>query len=187
MALKQMTYEDYELKLFHEHMGKLRKWWNEYKLVSWFMKDFKYWLTLTYRSDIDQPLDRCMKDTKHLKNVIHKKLFGRQKFDLDFFLVVETKKNKGFHFGDCKSHFHILVGELPKEVGPDFIVDCWLKMKLSGDIKSQEIKIIDKDNISDVRGLISYQLKLKKDKNSYIDGDYDFWDVHSYTEKISTS
>jgi len=187
MALRnhEMTYEDYESQLFRKHMEKCRvaytKWFNDYKLVSWFMSDFKYWITLTYRSDIDQPLDRCMKDIKHLKNVIHKKLFGYQKFSLDFFPVVETKKEKGFHFVDCKSHFHILVGDLPKEKGPDFIVDSWLKMRVSGDLKHQKICVINKENISEVRGLVDYQLKLKEA------GNYDFWDVDSYTKKVSMS
>ena len=181
MALKQMTYEDYELKFARE--ARKAKWEKQEteELISWFEPHrFKYWLTLTYRSDIDQPLDRCMKDIKHLKNVIHKKLFGRQKFDLDFFPVVETKKEKGFHFVDCKSHFHILVGDLPKGIGPDDIVYWWLKMKVSGKVGSQEIQIIDKENISAVRGLVDYQLKLKEA------GDYDFWDVDSFT-KVSTS
>ena len=99
-----------------QEMKKKTKFWFKYMQVKlWCKRDYQYHCVFRYRDDISPSVERSRKDVRHCKSILKKKLFGRGKFDLDWFDVNETtdwNKNKK------EIHVHILVGELPKSTRP---------------------------------------------------------------------
>jgi hypothetical protein len=117
-----------------------------------FDKDYQHRITLKYRQDIDRPRDKAEADIRMLQRRLHRKLFGRKKWDLLWFPSVETKNKYG---GYVRLHFHLLVGALPdgarKQKMPleDLIRSEWEQMGCS--IKSKNpnvrslIEVIDRE------------------------------------------
>lgn len=77
---------------------------------SFFDKDYKHRITLKYRQDIDRPRDKAEMDIRMLERRLHRKLFGRKKWDLIWFAAPEDKNKYG---EKVRLHIHCLVCALP--------------------------------------------------------------------------
>lgn len=75
---------------------------------SFFDADYKYRITLKYKSNITRSRDEADEDMRHLRNRIHRKLFGRRPWCLDWFPSIETRNKYG---QPVRTHIHLYVGE----------------------------------------------------------------------------
>ena len=71
--------------------------------------DWKYRITLKYKSHIYRAKDKVNEDLIHLRNRVHSKLFGRGDWDLSWFPAIEKGK-EGRH------HIHLYVGAIHNPV-----------------------------------------------------------------------
>ena len=74
-----------------------------------FNKPYKYMLTLKYQNHINRAFDKANDDLRHLRNRIHRKLFGRSPWRLLWMPTIE-KGDEG------RTHIHLYVGEIPSGV-----------------------------------------------------------------------
>ena len=170
-----------------QEMKKKTKFWFKYMQVKlWCKRDYKYHCVFRYRDDISPSVERSRKDVRHCKSILKRKLFGRGKFDLDWFDVNETtdwNKNKK------EIHVHILVGELPKNTRPinkpfpELLIDSWCKLDTSAQREYQFVGVTnnDKDDYEDV----SYLLKSMKGNNSRYDDKFEWLDVENISRQVS--
>jgi hypothetical protein len=124
----------------------------------YFDADYKYRITLKYPIHINRALDKANEDMKHLRNRVHRKLFGRRNWDLTWFPSIEQYSSKGVK---VRTHIHLYVGAIPagvkrvktKTIGawfpPALIRQEWEQMHQSVISKNEEIRsyieIIDRD------------------------------------------
>ena len=127
-----MSFEQLKTKSNNWFDTKLSEWGT----ISKYLGDFKYFGTFHFSKKINPSFEDAQKYITHFKNVLHKKLFGRQSFDMDFLSVIETKKwNKDIHqYEDVKTHFHFLISEPPDyaRLLKDFkelLIDSWCLLK----------------------------------------------------------
>ena len=76
----------------------------------YFDADYKYRITLKYPIHIDRPKDKANEDLIHLRNRVHRKLFGRRDWDLTWFPSIENYSSKGKR---VRTHIHLYVGAIP--------------------------------------------------------------------------
>ena len=74
-----------------------------------FNKPYKYMLTLKYQNNIFRDKWDAFNDLRHLRNRIHRKLFGRSPWRLLWMPFVEKGKNG-------RNHIHLYIGEIPRGV-----------------------------------------------------------------------
>ena len=119
---------------------------------SFFDYDYQHRITLKYRQDIDRPRDKAEADIRMLQRRLHRKLFGREKWDLLWFPSIENKNKHGEY---VRLHFHLLVGALPegarKQKMPleDLIRSEWEQMGASTKSKNPKVRslieVIDRE------------------------------------------
>ena len=127
---------------------------------SFFDADYTHRITLKYRQDINRPRDKAEMDIRMLQRRMHRKLFGRKKWDLLWFPSIETKNKYG---GYVRLHFHLLVGALPdgarklKMPLEDLIRNEWEQMGCS--IKSTNPEVRSLIEVIDRERSIGYPTK----------------------------
>ena len=126
--------------MFEQLKTNSKKWFDnnlyQWKTISKLLGDFEYFGTFHFASNVNPSFEDAQKSISHFKNVLRKKLFGRQEFDMDFLSVIETKAwNKNIHqYEDVKTHFHFLISEPPdyarvQKYFPELLIDCWCSLK----------------------------------------------------------
>ena len=132
-----------------------------------FNKPYKYMLTLKYQNHINRAFDKANDDLRHLRNRIHRKLFGRSPWRLLWMPTIE-KGDEG------RTHIHLYVGEAPGQSRkvknlqfgywfPYWIREEWELMNQSTKSKNDDvrshIKILDERD-----GSVGYGTKTFKDE-----------------------
>ena len=134
-------------------------------------QDYKYMLTLKYQSHINRDLDKANDDLRHLRNRIHRKLFGRSPWRLLWMPSIEKGKSG-------RTHIHLYIGEAPGQIRkvkkgkyltpfgnwlPYWIREEWELMNQSTKSKNEDvrshIKILDER-----KSPVGYGLKTFQDK-----------------------
>ena len=124
------------------------KWFADNWLANRLVNKYEYFATFHFDREWvkDKSFDELSNSIRHYKNILHKKLFGRQEFRLNFYPVIETVKwNKELkEWKPVIAHTHILLGEVPgtARIGCDpktFFTKCWLEMKNAGLAKDQQV------------------------------------------------
>ena len=130
---------------------KTRDWFNSY--FPRFYNRYEYFGTFNFDREWlkNNGVDEIKQSVKHFKNVIRKRLFGREKdFRLNFFPVIETKKWNRFNqsYSSVIPHVHILFGDvetntrLNKDL-PSFLIDCWMTLQESDTKRERhEVKFV---------------------------------------------
>lgn len=114
-------------------------------------QDYKYMLTLKYQNHINRAFDKANEDLRHLRNRIHRKLFGRSPWRLLWVPMIEKGKSG-------RAHIHLYIGEAPEQTKkvknlqfgnwfPYWIREEWELMNQSTKSKNEDvrshIKILD--------------------------------------------
>lgn len=167
------------------------KWFADNWLVNKLVNKYEYFATFQFDKEWvkDKSFDELSNSIRHYKNILHKKLFGRQEFRLNFFPVIETIKwsKELKKYLPVRPHTHILLGEVPStaRIGCDpktFFTKCWLEMKNAGLAKDQQvIEIYGGDTTKSAE---SYTTKLQHQnkKNNGNRNDVEFVDRKNWHE-----
>ena len=153
------------------------KWFADNWLVNKLVNKYEYFATFQFDKEWvkDKSFDELSNSIRHYKNILHKKLFGRQEFRLNFFPVIETVKwsKELKKYLPVRPHTHILLGEVPStaRIGCEpktFFTDCWMEMKNAGLAKDQQVIEIYGGNTT--KSAESYITKLKHSNVDWFDG-----------------
>ena len=128
------------------------KWFNDIQLFSRFLGKYEYFGTFRFRED--KTWDEAQQSISHFKNVVRKKLFGKQgDFKLNFLSVIEDEKWEKHtkQYVAVKTHFHFLISNPPVEARlnkdfPNFLVDCWCGLQEADERDQQQVKRIYSGN-----------------------------------------
>jgi len=161
------------------------------KTKSWFKSKlgaYKWFCTFQYRDDINRKVEDARKDIRNFRQRLSRKLFGRGDFNLDFLPVVETRAwNKDKHcYQTCRTHIHILVGELPagsRELNEPFdelLKNTWCELNTSAIKKYQDVRPVD--NTKEKDGDVAYTIKNIHGRNQEYDS-FDWFDIESFSRR----
>jgi hypothetical protein len=167
------------------------KWFADNWLINQLVNKYEYFATFQFDKEWvkDKSFDELSNTIRHYKNILHKKFFGRQEFQLNFFPVIETVKwNKVLKkYLPVRSHTHILLGEVPSTARLNcdpktFFTECWLEMDTSGLAHEQQvIEIYGGDTTKSAESYIT-KLQHQNEKNNGNRNDVEFVDTKNWYE-----